>query len=133
MNDYPVKLRKIYDEVTLTAAFAASGDVIDVVDNSETTIYIEYTPGTSLDSIQYQLEFTYDGTNWFPEPDEVVAAGVATVIPKSRTFVSLDGTKQFVPVLSMPVADKQARLLVKETISVGHGTVTVNTRTQRLK
>lgn len=126
--------------LTLTTSFVASGTggpsptgtIADVTDYTETSTYIVYDPVTTGDSLQYKLEFSNDGTNWHPEPDEVVASGVGTVIIKTRDYVSLATAAVNVPVLSMPVNDKFMRILVKETVAAGHGTVIVNTIVSKL-
>ena len=119
--------------LAIVAAFVAGSKLFDVQDYTETTHYIEYIPTNSGDSIQYKLEFSTDGVLWHPEPDEVVASGVGTVIPKTRTFVSLAASIQFVPVLSMPVADNFMRILVKETVASTFGVVTWRSRATKLK
>lgn len=125
------KTRILIDALTLTTSYVA-GTVFDVQDFSETVHYIKYTPGTNGDTLHYKVEFSTDGTDWHPEPDETVAVGVGTVIPKSRVFVAITGSEQFVPALSMPVGDFKMRVLVKETVSVGHGTVTWESRASQL-
>lgn len=130
---FPDKVKPLLaNEVTLTANFVEVAKM-DVQDMTETVFNILYTPGTDGDSIEYAVEFSTNGTEWHPEPDEAVVAGVGTVIPKTRTFLSLTANQQFVPVLSMPVADLQVRVLAKETAAAGFGTVTINARASRLK
>lgn len=128
----PTKARTLSDGVTLTASLVA-GSTLDVTEYTEVTLYLIYTPGTSADSIQYNVEFSNDGTNWHPEPDETVASGVATVITKSRTFTSTSGSAHNLPVVSMPVADKFLRVRTKETAAGSFGTVTVNALATRLR
>lgn len=127
---------------TLTTSFVASGTggasptgvVADVTDYAESTTYIRYTPSTTLNVLHYKLQFSNDGTLWYAEPDETVAAGVATVIEKTRIFVATGAVVESVPVLSMPVADKFMRILVKEVLTGGgaHGTVIVNSLVSKL-
>jgi len=127
----PDKKRTIINAVTLTAVFVASS-AMDVVGFTEATFYIKYTPGTAADSIEYELEFNTDGSTWHPEPDEVVVSAKGTILPKTRTFVSTGAGEQLVPVLSMPVSDRQVRILVKETAAGVFGTVTVDSRASQL-
>lgn len=125
--------------LTLTTSFVASGTsstgvIADVTDYTESSTYITYVSSTIGNSLQYKLEFSNDGTNWHPEPDEAVSSGVATVVLKSRDYVSLTAVTVNVPVLSMPVNDKFMRIAVKETLGGGgaHGTVTVNSIISKL-
>ena len=129
------KKKTILDNVTLTTTAANNVGVFYIQDYTESTIYIRYTSSTTGNSIQYFLEFSNDGVNYNPEPNETVAAGVATAIIKSRDYVSLGTAATFIPAISMPVNDMFMRILIKETLGGGgaHGTVTVDARRSKLK
>ena len=128
------KIKTLLDEVTLTADYVASSEIFYVQDYTESTHYIDYTPGTSGDKLSYKIEFSNDGTTWHSEPDESVSSGVATVVIKEREYTSTSGSLQRVPVVSMPVSDKFLRVLVKETVPGStFGKVTWNSRRSKLK
>jgi hypothetical protein len=127
------KTKTLLNGTTLTASYVASSELFYVQDYTETTHYIDYTPGTNGNSLQYKIEFSNDGSTWYNEPNEAVSGSTATVTVKDRTYTSTSGSAQRVPVISMPVSDKFLRVLVKETAAGGFGTVTWNARRSKLK
>jgi len=118
-----------YDNVTLTAAQSAAGvtNNIDVTGFDQASIYVEYDPAVAAEVITTGVEFSTDGTTWFPETDETVTSGVATQVAKTRAFTSVGGASQSLPVISIPVADRRMRVLVSDSVGTT-GTVTINVR-----
>jgi hypothetical protein len=97
---------------------------IDCANWDEMTIYLVYTPDNSGETITSRVDFSHDQTDWHPEADEVVTSADAAQLPKTRTFTSLAGTAQYVPVISVPINDRWARIMVKN--SANSGIVKVN-------
>jgi len=134
---------KVIDDYILT--FTLTGDKadslavitknIDCQDFTEMTIYPVWNPGTIGDTLSTLIEFSSDaGLSFHPEPDEAISSGVATVLTKTREFVSLTAASEKVPVISVPVADRRARISFSETAAGSAGVLeAVHIRLSRLK
>jgi len=142
MAKLPDKEILVYDNVTLTDTLLDSMDAeIDPTDYDEMSIYMRYTPGTALDTLNSQVFFSSIRSeaiaDYNTETDESVAvlAGIATAtqVEKRRAFVSIGGAAQDVPVISIPVADARVKILLSETAAGGFGTVTVRVRLRQLR
>lgn len=97
---------------------------IDCAGWDEMTISITYDPTNSTEALTSRVDFSFDQTDWHPEADEVVASGVATALPKTRLYTSTGATAEALPVISIPLNDRWARLMCKS--SANTGTVKVN-------
>lgn len=100
----------------LTTSLVNAGTVIDCSGFTELVIYIDFDPATSGDAINSQVLFSHDQTDFHAEPDEVVAVGIGTQLNKERTFVSTVGGSNKVPAISIPVADRWARIFLKDDV-----------------
>lgn len=146
MSDIPDKVITLYRTETLTLTLAETGVLkeLDVEGYDKMTIYPEYTASTIGNTLITKLFFNNikndptdaeanDGLLYHPEPDESVAAGVATVVAKTREYVALTAAAEAVPPISMPINDKKVKLFIAEIIPAGgHGTVTITVRLSRL-
>jgi len=130
INDYILAFTLTADKADALAVITKN---IDCTDYTEMTIYPIWTPGSIGDTLSSKVELSNDDSNWHAEPDETVAAGVGTVIAKTREFVSLTTSAETVPVISIPVSDRRARIGFSETAAGTAGVLTVHVRLSRLK
>jgi hypothetical protein len=104
---------------TLTSSFAdiAGGNAyIDCANWDEMTIYIEYDPAVSGEILDTRVDFSADQSLWCPESDESVTSGVATQLAKTRQFTSTTDSAAAIPVISVPVNDRWARIMAKDNV-----------------
>lgn len=87
---------------------------IDCAGWDEMTIYLNVNAATAADEISTRVDFSPDQTTWYPEADEVVTAGVATQLTKTRNFVTLTTNDESLPVISVPLNDRWARIMIKD-------------------
>ena len=102
---------------TLTTAFVeVSGGAayIDCAGWDEMSIYYFYHADGIGDILTTRVDFSADQTSWCPEADEVVTAGAAAVLPKTRVFTTLTADEEAVPVASVPLNDRWARIMAKD-------------------
>lgn len=103
---------------TLTTTFAeiSTGTAfIDCANWDEMTIYLFFDPQTLGHILNTRVDFSADQVSWAPEADEVVTIGIAKQLPKSRTYTSLTADEEAVPVISIPLNDRWARIMVNNT------------------
>lgn len=71
------------EEAVLTTSYVvtpvndANGALFDCSQFDAYNLYIDFTIG-SLTSAEVKVEFSYDGTNWFQEPNSLVSGGTNT-------------------------------------------------------
>ena len=87
---------------------------IDCANWDEMTIYFEIDAATSGDIFTSRVDFSPDQTTWYPEADEAVTAGAATQLAKTRVWTTTSGSAQSIPVISVPLNDRWARIMVKD-------------------
>ena len=83
------------------------------------TINLFYNADISGETISSRVDFSPNQTDWNSEADEVVTAGDAAQLPRTRTFTSTGAVEEPVPVISIPLNDRWARLMVKNSASTG--------------
>lgn len=104
--------------VALTTTFAditGGSYFIDTANWDEMTIYMYYDAITAGHVVTTRVDFsaTQDSADFNPEADEVVTAGLAVQLPKLRAYTTLTNSEEAVPVMSVPVADRWARIMAK--------------------
>ncbi len=87
---------------------------IDCANWDEMTIYYTVDPASSGDIVTMRVDFSPDQTVWCAEADEVVTAGAAAVLPKTRVFTTTTAGSHTIPVASIPLNDRWARIMVKD-------------------
>ena len=87
---------------------------IDCANWDEMTIYYTVDPASSGDIVTTRVDFSPDQSTWCAEADEVVTAGVAAQLPKTRAFTTTAAGSHAVPVVSIPLNDRWARIMVKD-------------------
>jgi len=114
--------RKVTSEpVVLTGDFTENSEFKNVAGCTETTLYVEYTPGQNSGVFELQLETSGDSGNdnevptFYQDVSTAIASGVATVNQSIFRFTgSTSGTTYRFRVL-FPVADKLMRVSVRDT------------------
>tara|TARA_R110002126_G_scaffold47086_10_gene131923 strand:+ start:348 stop:791 length:444 start_codon:yes stop_codon:yes gene_type:complete len=89
---------------------------IDCANWDEMTIYFTVDPASSGDIVTTRIDFSPDQTTWCAEADEVVTAGAAAVLPKTRAFTTTAAGSHTIPVASIPLNDRWARIMVKDDV-----------------
>lgn len=107
------------EEAVLTTSYVVTpltnldGSLFDCSQLDAYNLYINFTKG-SLTTAEIKIEFSYDGTNWFQEPNSLVSSGTTTWTPNVNTLAaSCDISPK------MTMANKYMRVSCK-----GTGTVT---------
>jgi hypothetical protein len=114
-RDYPIAgYTDIRDAVVLTNSYVDT-NVVRMADYNNIGIALDITQG-SLTSVEYKIFWSKDGTNWYQEVTESVAAGVITHVPAYYT-VALTGDTAFYAIV--PFYANYFKMQVK-----GTGTVT---------
>lgn len=93
---------------------AAARYYIDCANWDEMTLYFTVDPASSGDVVTTRIDFSPDQVSWFAEADEAVTAGAATVLPKTRVFTTTADGSHTIPIASIPLNDRWARIMVKD-------------------
>lgn len=79
----PNNIKTIRDAAILTTSYVAATTIGPEgfslpSEVNQLVLYVSFTKG-SLTSAELKVEFSPDGTNWFPEEEEAVSSGVGTL------------------------------------------------------
>lgn len=133
MAFYAQKEKTYATAKVLTTSFVdiKADNVVDCSDFNELSVYLDYDPAVSGEIVDIRIDFSPDKTNWYPEADETVAAGVATIIAKTRQYTSTSGDSATLPVISVPVADRFVRIMAKDNVGTT-GTLSAKTTLSKI-
>jgi hypothetical protein len=118
MEDYI--LNSVLAAQILTNSYVASSAVDLKIKYNKLIVLLNITLG-SLTSVQYKLEFSPDGTNWYQETASAVSGTTST---DSLLEHSVSATGNYRLVLNM--FDRYVRVSVKGTGTVTSSSITVN-------
>ena len=115
-----VALTDAYDVANKTKDFAVGG-------YSKANFDILYTMGATetTNSIEFRVECSPDGTNWYRIPNESVSGATSTLTAREFTFVGADAVAATISI-GLDIFYKYLKVSVKETGKVTNfGTVYV--------
>lgn len=115
-----VALTDAYDVANKTKDFAVGG-------YSKINFDILYTMGATetTNSIEFRVECSPDGTNWYRIPNESVSAGTSTLTAREFTFVGANAAAATISI-GLDIFYKYLKVSVKETgVVTNFGTVYV--------
>jgi hypothetical protein len=119
-NNNTANATTIYRPSAILTNSYVAGPTIDTWNYNQLVIYWGSTLG-SLTSNDLKVEFSADGTTWYQETFESVAAGVATSSAANHTTTAATPNLR----LAIPITDRYVRISV-------HGTGTVTSSLAQL-
>lgn len=92
---------------------------IDCAGWDEMTIYAFYHADNTGEVLTTRVDLSPNQTDWCPEADETIVASLATQKPKLRGYTALTADEEAVPVISIPLNDRWARVMAKNSANTG--------------
>lgn len=108
-------------DAALTTSYVASS-AMSVGNDDNASLYLTYTNEGAGNSVEYIIEYSADGTNWYQQTHTEVDATAGTSISKilSGKFVAVAAVSSADAIkIPLKVPDNHFRVLVKETIAAG--------------
>ena len=112
---------------TLTAAYTGNTYNMPVAGFSKIDLAVLYTMGATetTNSIEFQIEHSPDGTNWYRIPNEEASSGVSTLFAQNFTFVGVDATVATISI-GLDIFYRYLKVSVKESgVVTNAGTIFV--------
>ena len=119
----------VFNGVTLTSAFSGNrSQTLDVQGVDQASLYVRWTPGTSGDDIDIQLEYSDQDapgtTDWYIDGATSTSGGTITATDSFYRYDGAVAATAYYSHISFPVADKKLRVSIRYN-GTGAGTATL--------